>query len=265
MLFQHDTPISRLLNISIEKGAIPSGRTVTGNPVSFDAQTAAPLKGLIIPFTASPGINGMNIYRTGKNLLNKANVINGYLYERGDGYKKIAGTSSARTVWMPCKPNTTYTCHKMTGGNRFMIMTSETTPVANLDEGLAYCQEKSGGTTSMKVVTTGANAKFLCLFVWINSADPDITAQDMVDSVMVELGDVTPTAYEPYNGTIIPVSWETEAGAVENGTFNAITGVLKATLPESKTVQLSPISISTLAGANVLWTDTNGVNTIKYT
>lgn len=145
-----------------------------------------------------------------------------------------------------------------------MIMTSETTPVANLDEGLAAVTEKSGGTTSMKVITTGANARYLCLFVWIYSADPDISAQDMVDSVMVEYGDVTPSEFEAYAGEAAAVSWAEEAGQVTSGEFDAATGVLKTTAPTSGTFQLSPVSMETLIGKNILWTDTAGSNTIKY-
>lgn len=47
-------------------------------------------------------------------------------------------------------------------------------------------------------------------------------------NAMIEVGSVA-TPYEPYNGTITPVSWQTEAGTVYGGYVDAVRGKLIAT------------------------------------
>lgn len=149
----------------------------------------------------------------GKNLLDKNNVINGYFGSSG-GNTVITSNSNARIVWMPCKPNTTYTCHKMQGGNRFDIYTAQNEPKAG---DVVNSTTTITGNTYLKKVTTPENAKYLCMFVWLASADPNITAQDMLDSVMVEEGDVTPSTYEPFNNSVYV------------GSFDLVSGVLTLT------------------------------------
>lgn len=152
----------------------------------------------------------------GKNLLDKNNVINGYFGSSG-GNTVITSNSNARIVWMPCKPNTTYTCHKMQGGNRFDIYATQDEPEVG---GVVTKTTAITGNTYLKKVTTPENAKYLCMFVWLASADPNITTQDMLDSVMVEEGDVTPSAYEPYNNSVY------------GGSLDLVSGVLTLTHAE---------------------------------
>lgn len=47
--------------------------------------------------------------------------------------------------------------------------------------------------------------------------------------IMVELGS-TSTAYEPYQGTTYPISWQSEAGTVYGGSLDVTTGLLTATM-----------------------------------
>ena len=100
--------------------------SATGNPVTFLTDLAKPLKSLVANFlpiqasgTPSPdnilpitGWTGLNVSHGGKNLLNKANVINGY-FSKVQGVDKIVSSTAGSIVWMPCKPNTIYSCSKM--------------------------------------------------------------------------------------------------------------------------------------------------------
>ena len=59
--------------------------------------------------------------------------------------------------------------------------------------------------------------------------DNGSTASQTVEAtIQVEVGD-TETAYEPYTGRTIPISWQSEAGTVYGGNLNVLTGVLKIT------------------------------------
>lgn len=49
-----------------------------------------------------------------------------------------------------------------------------------------------------------------------------------IEDFQLELG-TTATAYEPYTGTTIPVSWETEAGTVYGGELDVVSGELTVT------------------------------------
>ena len=156
----------------------------------------------VTPFEAYHG-NTYNIYfpsRT-KNLLDKTHVLNAYLYTLENGYHKIFSYDMTRTVWMPCKPNTTYTCHKFSGGGRFVIGTSTREPVVGMDN-LIKLPVREGDTNDLRVVTTGSDAKYLVMYVWKENEDTNITEQQMLDSIMVEEGDVTPSTYEPFDGMI---------------------------------------------------------------
>ena len=102
---------------------------------------------------------------------------------------------------MPCKPNTTYTCHKFSGGGRFVIGTSTREPVIGMDD-LIKLPVREGDTNDLRVVTTGNDAKYLVMYVWKENEDTNITEQQMLDSIMVEEGDVTPSTYEPFDGMI---------------------------------------------------------------
>lgn len=51
MIFVHDTPTNRLLNMVLGGGSPVAEYTATGNPVSFITNVSKPLKSLLIPFT----------------------------------------------------------------------------------------------------------------------------------------------------------------------------------------------------------------------
>lgn len=89
-----------------------------------------------------------------------------------------------KTVWIPCKPNTTYTVSKKYDAtkNRFALAYSSTEP--------GYSQQVEGyvsnAYTNVMTITTNSTAKYLITYVWI--AGGSNTYQEMLDSIKIEKG-----------------------------------------------------------------------------
>lgn len=130
-------------------------------------------------------------YLVGKNLFDPSNVINAFVDGTSETVKSNADT---RSIYIPCKPNTTYTVSKIAGKRFSVAYTTElpanTVPVFSISV---------SGTASNITYTTGADAKYLVAFVWLSTQDTSISDTDMLASCQIELGS-TPTAKEPYNG-----------------------------------------------------------------
>ena len=202
--------------------------TVSGDIASFRTPSRVPIESLKFHFLPkqegsgdpSPsnerpiiGWTGLNGYKAGKNLVNKVNVINGYFSSR-DGKVVIYASDAGRTVWMPCKQNTVYACSKMQGGNRFSMYCTEEKPARDVE--CTPVTKISSIGYHQYILRTPENAKYLCLFVWLSSVDTEITDQDMIDSVQVELGNAV-SSFEPYSGSAFPVTFPMD----DENKFNA--------------------------------------------
>lgn len=89
-----------------------------------------------------------------------------------------------KTVWIPCKPNTTYTVSKKYDAtkNRFTLAyTSEEPNYSQQVEGYV-----SNAYTNVMTITTNSTAKYLIAYVWI--AGGSVTYQEMLDSIKIEKG-----------------------------------------------------------------------------
>lgn len=89
-----------------------------------------------------------------------------------------------KTVWIPCKPNTTYTVSKKYDAtkNRFALAyTSEEPNYSQQVEGYV-----SNAYTNVMTITTNSTAKYLIAYVWI--AGGSVTYQEMLDSIKIEKG-----------------------------------------------------------------------------
>lgn len=129
---------------------------------------------------------------TGKNLFNKdnANVFDGYL----SGSNVITG-GSTKSIYISCKPNTTYTITKEnTGGNnRFCVFTTDVTPKIGVTA-LNYVGTKSGAdNNSHYTITTPSNANYLCAFIGVGSTTPSL--EEILESIQIEEGSIA-TEYE---------------------------------------------------------------------
>lgn len=130
---------------------------------------------------------------TGKNLFDKdnANILNTALSGSGLGTNS---PSTYRTVWIPCKANTTYTVSKKYDAtkNRFAVGYSYVTPTYSLSDVYGYSYSYSASSLT---ITTDSSAKYLIAYIWISGGTE--TYQDMIDSVQIEFGN-TATEFEPY-------------------------------------------------------------------
>ena len=132
----------------------------------------------------------------GKNLFDKdnANVISAYI----SAGKKISKNSNDKIIYIPCKPNTTYSLQKMVQGttskNRFRIGTTTDIPILDM-----YVEDffnaGDGSTLTTKTITTGANANYLLFYCYC--VDNVTTFNEMLNSIQIEQND-QPTEYAPY-------------------------------------------------------------------
>lgn len=157
----------------------------------------------ICPIT---GWTGMNVYRTGKNLINDS-----IRYE-GEGRYYI-GSQGAYTI--PLAAGTYTFSVDFLNGSHYGAFYREENGSSNVT-----IWTTSGTTASATITLPAGNYRF-----WLYKSD--ITETD-IGNVQLELGS-TATTYEPYAGTTYPISWSDEAGTVYGGTLDVTTGVLTVT------------------------------------
>lgn len=126
---------------------------------------------------------------TGKNLFDKdnANTINCNMSQT------VVGVSAnAKCLYISCEANKTYTISKSQISSRFKAGTTATTPADTVPV-IDYVSN-DGGTSI--TITTSANAKYLCVYYYLNGTDT-LTEQEILDSIQIEEGS-TKTDLEPY-------------------------------------------------------------------
>ena len=126
----------------------------------------------------------------GKNLFNKNDTSklleNLYFYAKDT----IKAGNGLKMLYIPCKPNTTYTISKILSA-RFMVGYTNVLPA----QGVLVVDGTGGNDKTALTTTTGADAKYLCVF-YKHSSDT-LTAEEIEDTIQIEEGS-TATAYEPY-------------------------------------------------------------------
>lgn len=165
------------------------------------------------------------------NILNTPIDSNGLGINAGDSYK---------TVYISCKPNTTYTISKKFDEtkNRFAVAYSNTEPnYSMLVEGYI-----SKATEKAITIKTGSNAKYLLAYVWITGGST--TYQEMLDSIKIEEGE-KPTPYSNHgcgNVNFRVCNKNINTAEMELGGFNYITGALANSTSEIRSKQ--PVYLS---------------------
>lgn len=129
---------------------------------------------------------------TGKQLFDKenANILKGFLNHEDKIY---TSGDSARTLYIDCKENTTYTISKPLG-TRFRTATSSSIP----SSGNALNIISHDGLSKI-TRTTNAGDKYILVYYYSSSYDTTITEQEILDTIQIEEG-TEATAYEPYTG-----------------------------------------------------------------
>ena len=139
------------------------------------------------------GWTSVNIHHEGKNLFDKNNInlIYARILSTGQIDAGISGASS-RTIYIECKPNTTYSIRKLPT-SRCVVCYSSETPIADMYiEGYASKSDQASFT-----YTTGSNAKYLLVYLYNANYDTSITESEMFASVQIEYGSVI-NSYESY-------------------------------------------------------------------
>jgi hypothetical protein len=272
--------------------------TLTGSIVTFNSQYAGlPLKSCVVDIpvtqegTGDPSpdnirdfisFSGVNVSRTGKNLLDTTNAVNGGI--NADGSVN-ANPSDPRKVtkMLPVKPNTAYYFRNVVSavyGRSGYWYDASGNGIGLISFG--------GVSASSGTATSLANAAYcrVCYFATNESI------------CMMSLGTTQPTDYELYTGNTYQITF---GQTVYGGEYDARTGVLTVThgyiasyngevinepwissmdkyveggtptsgaqvvypLSTPQTIQLSPCPIDTLEGVNNIWADT-GNTTLQY-
>lgn len=205
-----------LVRILIKSGTALGTSGITFYPMvrlsSVSDATYAPYSN-ICPISGSTEVN---TYVTGKNLFNPSNVLTGFL---NYNTQQISSNANAKTIYVPCAPNTKYTVSK-TAGARFGVAYTKETPAV----GVSIYGATNNNTGTSLTITTGADAKYLVSFVYLSTADT-ATESAILGSVQVELGE-TATTYEAYNGNTYTTALGT---TIYGGTLDVVSGELTVT------------------------------------
>ena len=210
------TRIDYYLDAWAQGGGDLPWQTFTGNPLQFNAPKAHTLRSVKVEFSPiqsgsgdpSPdnvrpitGWTGANINRTGENLFDKANVtdLNGYF-----GSGAIASSVAHKTIYIPCKPNTTYTVSNSANNRKALGYTKEVP-----DTGIMVYGQATG------TITTGNDAKYLVCYCFNGNSDT-VTYQQVLDAFQIVLGATAPSDYSPYTGETLSLTW-TSQGTVYGG------------------------------------------------
>lgn len=185
----------------------------------------------------------------GKNLFDKsktANILKCYL-----SVSTLVSSVNTRTIFIECKPSTTYTVSKIRG-KRFVVGWSDKLPAPGVE-----LQEKviNYGASSI-TITTGLAAKYLVAYIYNAEQDAPITVDEMIASAQIEKGS-TATPYEPYHTPVttpiyLPEPIKMVGDAAEYIDYND----QKLHRVGAEDIDVTLPELPTLAGTNVLSVET---------
>ena len=179
-----------------------------------------------MPYLDQDGLNYYNdkiqsalneISGPGTNIFNKDDVsyveayISGNVGETGT----LISNANARTVYIPCDGNTTYTISKTSATARFAVGYTKTTPTVG---GSVYNVRPYSSNTAI-TITTGSDATYLVAFVYLSTADTYTFAQ-ICDMLQIQIG-AEATEYRAYSKTALDqFARDTINGIFESDEFN---------------------------------------------
>ena len=177
--------------------------TASDYPVTLtDALAGESLRGLKV-YGSAAGVGDAygDVYKIpvrlrGKNLFDKDNAayLIGYFNRTNTA---ITTHANARTIYIPCEPNTTYTISRNTSYTNFHFGYTTVLPAV----GVAVNGYHGDASTSIKslTLTTGADAKYLVSYIYNGySEEGTSNAWDtIIGGIQIELGGAA-TDYEPY-------------------------------------------------------------------
>jgi len=210
-------------------------KTTTGSVATFtDGADSLPMKSVVCSISAvqsgsgdpSPsnvrsisGFTGLNLYRQGKNLYKYP--YDSMLNLSGSGQNRtVVNSTITRSSIIPIKSGTTYTLSgNRTGASDSFGRLATFTELPAVDS--VSVRFLSYSNNSSATFTAQDNEHYALVLV-SNAPDEDCHMQ-------LEVGS-SATSYVAYSApTIIPITWQTEAGTVYGCFVNPITGLLTVT------------------------------------
>jgi len=142
------------------------------------------------PYTSQTQLISLGV----ENLFDKdhANIYNGYI-SSGDNHE-LNSSNNSSTMYIACKPNTTYTLSKISS-SYFRVGYTYNLPVTNE---IVYGYNSTGVTST--TITTDSSAKYLVVTYWANS--DTLTEQQILDTIQIEVGSKA-NSYSEYGTTPI--------------------------------------------------------------
>lgn len=142
----------------------------------------------------------ISIKLSGKNLFNYSAVDNDNLINCVRGYftrnvTTITKHQNACTIFIPCKPNTTYTASRSTEYSNFHFGYTVELPAVDVVVLGAKSADNRGPTLTIE---TGDDAKYLVVYIYNGFSEPG-ALPEILQSIQIEEG-ATATEYEPYKG-----------------------------------------------------------------
>lgn len=187
-----------------------------------------------------------------KNLFDKENlnIINGYFSASGD---LLSPAPSTRSIYIPCEPNMDYTVSKVASA-RFAVGFTSQIPAGNVEINNVVIN-----TTKKTVLssTSTENAKYLVVWFYHSSYDTDITENEILESLQIEMG-TTATDYSPFVGDMS----EVEVVITDGDVVKTVTPNPSGTVEGLKSIS-SSMTVSTQTGGVIIDCEYN-VDIKKY-
>ena len=222
----------------------PPSMKLTGNPVVLKngLNTQSTLSAIVtLPYNVNKW-TGTKLYHASKNLLDSTEgnypIFNGY---PSGNQGKMVSSSSYRSTYIPCLPNTTYTVSKTWAidSDRLGIAYSAVLPEADAAVTFgSYIQTGTVGTRYSQTITTGSSAKYLIMWYGTSNA----TSRGAITTCTIEYGSEMTTPFSEYAGPTISVDWSTIASNVYGGTFDFVSGLLTSSYASDGTALSTPVT-----------------------
>ena len=125
-------------------------------------------------------VTGNNTIKIENNLIdiNNPNVLEAWF---GTASTTILATSNTRMLYVECKPNVEYVVKKRLSA-RFAVGYTEENSIPQAGQIVKGITQNNSATEITK--TTSANAKYLCVFYYLSTADT-LTPQQILDSIII--------------------------------------------------------------------------------
>lgn len=153
------------------------------------------VKFLLFGNSVQDGENEVPINSCGDNVnlfdKDNANILNANI-----GNNKVTASDNAKTLYISCKANTTYTISRKAGA-RFRVGYTSTLPAPNVSVDEIITDE----TASSITITTNSTAQYLVVYYYLSGTDT-LTETEIRNSIKIEQGS-TATPYSPYGQGVI--------------------------------------------------------------